>query len=102
MSASPPFASIAGGVGDGRDSAARPDILRAMPIYEYRCRACGDTFDELRPPGEADAPVTCACGAEDSARLPSLIARGSGGELPLAGAPQPAGGGGCCGGGCCS
>jgi len=72
-----------------------------MPIYEYRCRTCGDTFDELRPTTEADAPVTCTCGAEDSARLPSLIARGSGAELPMSGGAEPAGGG-CCGGGCCT
>ena len=80
---------------------ARAGILRAMPIYEYRCGTCGDTFDELRPTTEADAPVTCTCGAEDSARLPSLIARGSGAELPMSGGAEPAGGGGC-GGGCCT
>jgi putative FmdB family regulatory protein len=65
-----------------------------MPIYEYRCRACGVTFEELRSAGDADAPLTCACGQADTARLPSLIARGPGGdELPMAG-------GGCCGGSC--
>lgn len=67
-----------------------------MPVYEYRCRACGDTFEELRQAADADAPVACACGEADVARLPSMIApRGAGGELPMAG------GGGCCGGGAC-
>jgi putative FmdB family regulatory protein len=77
-----------------------------MPIYEYRCRACGRTDEVLRPLAEADDAVTCTCGADDSVRLPSLVARTSpvGAELPMAGgAPSaPAGGGGCCGGGCCS
>lgn len=73
-----------------------------MPIYEYRCRACGDTAEELRPLDRADAPLVCACGSEDRVRLPSLVARGvvSGGEgeLPMSGG----GAGGCCGGNCCA
>lgn len=69
-----------------------------MPIYEYRCRACGDTIEELRPAARADAPADCGCGQPDTVRLPSLIARG-GADLPLAGGHG--GGGGCCGGGCC-
>lgn len=70
-----------------------------MPIYEYRCRACGHTVEELRSLGEADDPVACSCGAHDTVRLPSLVARRAEGsaELPVAGG----GGGGCCGGGCC-
>jgi putative FmdB family regulatory protein len=78
--------------------------LPAMPIYEYRCRACGHTSEELRSPDLADAPVTCACGEVDSVRLPSLVARsassGVGAELPMAGGGGAASGG-CCGGGCC-
>lgn len=76
-----------------------------MPIYEYRCRACGRTREELRSPNQADDPVACECGHLDSARLPSLVARsraGVGGgpsELPMAGGDP---GGGCCGGGCCA
>jgi putative FmdB family regulatory protein len=84
-----------------------------MPIYEYRCRACGSTTEELRPLGDADVPLRCACGAHDVVRLPSLVARSSaiagsgslvGSELPMAGgtpggSPSPASG--CCGGGCC-
>jgi putative FmdB family regulatory protein len=78
-----------------------------MPIYEYRCRACGHTSELLRPVDRADAPVDCDCGETDTVRLPSLIARGqgAGAELPMAGG-APAGGapagGGCCGGGCCA
>lgn len=78
-----------------------------MPIYEYRCRACGDTAELLRTAADADAPAGCGCGATDSVRLPSLIARGSAtggtGNLPLASSAGPAAGAGagCCGGGCC-
>lgn len=67
-----------------------------MPLYEYRCQACGDTHEELRGVAEADAPVVCACGKSDTIRLPSLIARAGGDELPMAGT-----GGGCCGAGGC-
>ena len=73
-----------------------------MPIYEYRCRACGNTTEQLRALSRADDPVPCDCGVTDTVRLPSLVARshtGSGGELPMAGG-SPVGGG-CCGGGCC-
>jgi putative FmdB family regulatory protein len=77
-----------------------------MPIYEYRCRACGHTSEELLSPDRADAPVDCVCGEADTVRLPSLVARSGavGSELPMAGggAASAAGaGGGCCGGGCC-
>ncbi len=79
-------------------------MIATMPMYEYRCRACGDTFDRLRQLADADAPADCGCGSTDTARIPSVIARPSGGAtLPMASAP-PAGaspGGGCCGGGCC-
>jgi len=35
-----------------------------MPVYEYRCRACGATLEELQPVG-ASAPGPCpACGGE--------------------------------------
>jgi putative FmdB family regulatory protein len=69
-----------------------------MPLYEYRCRACGDTLEELRSADAADEPVPCGCGVADTVRLPSMIARSGGDELPLTGG----GGGGCCGGGCCA
>ena len=35
-----------------------------MPVYEYRCRACGATEEHLQPMG-SDAPGPCeACGGE--------------------------------------
>ncbi|MCF3107117.1 zinc ribbon domain-containing protein [Streptomyces roseoverticillatus] len=71
-----------------------------MPRYEYRCRACGDTFELSRPMAESSAPATCPVGHEDTVKLLSAVAvtGGSGASA----APAPQGGGGCCGGGCCA
>ncbi|ASY35190.1 hypothetical protein STTU_4881 [Streptomyces sp. Tu6071] len=71
-----------------------------MPRYEYRCRACGDTFELNRPMAESGAPASCPAGHPDTVKLLSTVAVGgrtAGGAAP---APQ-GGGGGCCGGGCC-
>ncbi|MEU7845207.1 zinc ribbon domain-containing protein [Micromonospora sp. NPDC049114] len=68
-----------------------------MPRYEFRCRACGDTFEVNRPMAEAGAPATCPQGHADTVKLLSAVSvtgRGTGG------AQAPAGGGGCCGGAC--
>ncbi|HBY98695.1 MAG: zinc ribbon domain-containing protein [Ardenticatenaceae bacterium] len=71
-----------------------------MPLYEYVCLDCLQTFDTLRKIGQADEPIRClACGSENTTRKLSLIAAptratGSG---ALAG---PASGCGCGAGGC--
>lgn len=71
-----------------------------MPVYEYRCVACGVRFDKLVPMSAADARFACPdCGAE-AARQVSLFAahsRGEGGQVT-----SVAGGGcaGCSGGSC--
>ncbi|WP_083958194.1 FmdB family zinc ribbon protein [Herbidospora mongoliensis] len=73
-----------------------------MPRYDYRCRACGSTFELNRPMAEANAPAPCPDGHGDTVKLLSTVAvtgTASGGS-----APRPSsggGGGGCCGGGCC-
>jgi putative FmdB family regulatory protein len=67
-----------------------------MPRYEFRCRACGSTFEVNRPMVEASAPAQCPAGHADTVKL--LAVGGLGGS-----APAPAGGGGgggCCGGAC--
>jgi putative FmdB family regulatory protein len=72
-----------------------------MPRYEYRCRACGDTFERTRPMSESSAPCTCPRGHDDTVRLLSTISVGgrtSAGQGE-AGRQSP-GGGGCCGGAC--
>jgi putative FmdB family regulatory protein len=71
-----------------------------MPRYDYRCRACGDTFEVSRPMSEASASATCPQGHTDTVKLLSTVAvTGRGGSVP----PAPSGGGGgggCCGGAC--
>jgi putative FmdB family regulatory protein len=42
-----------------------------MPIYEYRCPACGHEFEALVRPGKAPPPCA-ACGATGLERLLSL------------------------------
>ncbi len=69
-----------------------------MPRYEYRCRACGDTFERTRPMSESSAPATCPQGHDDAVRLLSAVAIG--GRAGSAPSPSSGGGGGCCGGGC--
>src|SRR5258706_12161060 len=65
-----------------------------MPRYEYRCRACGDTFERTRPMSESSAPCTCPQGHDDTVKLLSTVAVGG-----RAGSAAPmARGGGCCGG----
>jgi putative FmdB family regulatory protein len=68
-----------------------------MPRYEFRCRACGATFEVNRPMSEANAPAPCPGGHADTVKLLSTVALGGGatGSGP-AGVP----GGGCCGGAC--
>lgn len=42
-----------------------------MPIYEYRCRACGHEFDKLQRM-DADAPPCAQCGEDATERKVSL------------------------------
>jgi putative FmdB family regulatory protein len=70
-----------------------------MPRYDYRCRACGSTFELNRPMAEANARAACPSGHDDTVKLLSTVAvTGKAGTAP---APRASGGGGCCGGGCC-
>ena len=76
-----------------------------MPRYEFRCRACGDTFEVSRPMSEAAAPAACPEGHDDTVKLLSTVAVARAGtapsRLPSAGSsPAPAQAGGCCGGAC--
>ena len=75
-----------------------------MPRYEYRCRACGDTFEVSRPMSAASDAVDCPSGHNDTVKLLSTVAlTGRGGPAPRPSAPSAApraAGGGCCGGAC--
>ncbi|HTT50159.1 MAG TPA: zinc ribbon domain-containing protein [Streptosporangiaceae bacterium] len=68
-----------------------------MPTYEYRCRACGDTFERSRPMSEASEPCPCPQGHGDTVKLLSTVSVGG----RAGSTPRPGGqGGGCCGGAC--
>jgi putative FmdB family regulatory protein len=69
-----------------------------MPRYEYRCRACGATFELTRPMSESADPCTCPEGHGDTVKLLSAVAVG--GRAAASGPAGGSGGGGCCGGGC--
>ncbi len=69
-----------------------------MPRYEYRCRACGDTFELTRPMSESADPCHCPQGHDDTVKLLSTVAVG--GRAAASGSPAGGGAGGCCGGGC--
>ncbi|MFO7917692.1 MAG: zinc ribbon domain-containing protein [Anaerolineae bacterium] len=75
-----------------------------MPIYEYRCKQCEETFDKLRSFADADAPVQCPrCQQEGAERMISAFASFSSGARD--GSATSAGGnGGCasCQGGSCA
>jgi putative FmdB family regulatory protein len=67
-----------------------------VPRYEFRCRACGDTFLLTRPMSQSGDPASCPQGHQDTVKLLTTV--GIGGLS--AGRPAPAPGGGCCGGAC--
>jgi putative FmdB family regulatory protein len=69
-----------------------------VPLYDFRCRTCGDTFEVRRAMAEADVPASCPAGHADPVRLLPLVSVG-GRASPAAAAPY-VGGGGCCGGAC--
>ena len=70
-----------------------------MPRYEFRCRACGDTFEVTRPMAAANQAATCPGGHDDTVKLLSTVAMtGRSAAGPAAGAAAT--GGGCCGGSC--
>ena len=60
-----------------------------MPIYEYTCKACHKTFDQLvrsMSSAEADEKVACPeCGSKKTARAMSVFAVGAEGSRASAG-----------------
>ena len=48
-----------------------------MPLYEYRCRGCGERFEVLQRLGASGDDVLCPrCGEERPERLLSTFAAG--------------------------
>ena len=72
-----------------------------MPIYEYTCNICSNTFERLRLMSQMDDETRCPdCGGQSPRQLSvfaSFSTDANGGTMPMAGG---GGGGGCCGGGC--
>ena len=67
-----------------------------MPIYEYRCRGCGNEFEQyVHSASSGVACPTCAS-ALVNRKLSVFGLRTGGPEVSTV----PSGGGGCCGGGC--
>jgi putative FmdB family regulatory protein len=63
-------------------------------MYEFRCRACGSTFDVQRPMAESSAPASCPDGHDDTVKLLKMAGLSGSANAPSGG------GGGCCGGAC--
>ncbi len=76
---------------DGRDV----PYAVIVPCYEYRCRACGATFEQTRPMSESADPCRCPAGHDDTVKLLSTVAVGG-----RASERQASRGGGGCGGSC--
>lgn len=67
-----------------------------MPVYEYRCGACGREFERYLP--SAATAVACpACQSANVKRTLSVVAFKTGAGFTASAMPA---GGGCCGGGC--
>jgi putative FmdB family regulatory protein len=72
-----------------------------MPLYDYRCRTCDDTFEVRRSMAESDTAVTCPAGHAETVKLLAFAAIGGRATAAApAAAPAPMAGGGCCGGAC--
>lgn len=68
-----------------------------MPIYEFRCNACGHRFEKLCPMGENGANIDCPkCKTGRPHRVMSSFSAKSTGDAGFSG-PAAAGGGGCAG-----
>ncbi|WP_219461922.1 FmdB family zinc ribbon protein [Nonomuraea rhizosphaerae] len=72
-----------------------------MPRYDFRCRACGSTFEVSRPMSASNEPASCPEGHDDTVKLLSTVAMTTGATGSGSGSGGGGGGGGCCGGGCC-
>src|SRR5690348_6138314 len=48
-----------------------------MPLYEYRCKTCGNTFEKLRRMSDSDRDVECPdCKSPETERQLSTFAAG--------------------------
>jgi putative FmdB family regulatory protein len=45
-----------------------------VPVYEYRCASCGETFDEVQPMGSSPPEACPHCGAAGLKRVYGRVA----------------------------
>lgn len=65
-----------------------------MPLYEFRCKVCGERFERLMRFGESSDELACpACEQHAVERLFSTFARSGGGGGGAVCDPAPVGGG---------
>jgi len=78
-----------------------PTLRLPMPLFEFRCRACGDDFEVLVR--NRESPCCPECGGAELDRLMSAPVGhvGAGATLPITGAGCPPRGAPPCGPGCC-
>ena len=54
-----------------------------MPMYEYRCNACSETYEKLRRMEDADRDLKCPnCGADVERLVSAFATSGSCGPAP--------------------
>ncbi len=56
-----------------------------MPMYEYRCRDCGQSFEEIRGVNELDEGALCPTCGGGAEKLFSSFATATGGGAASAG-----------------
>ena len=64
-----------------------------MPIYEFKCKKCGERFEALRPVGDSGKKLNCPdCGAKAPEKVPAVFATSSSSASPSGGAARPSSG----------
>ncbi len=48
--------------------------MAGVPLYEFKCKECDDTFEVRRPMSEASDPAVCPQGHDGAVRLLSVFA----------------------------
>ncbi|GAB4555926.1 MAG: hypothetical protein OHK0023_27740 [Anaerolineae bacterium] len=64
-----------------------------MPVYDYYCQACGETFEKKVKFEEADAVECPKCRTKARRKLTKVAVKTSGGSTPSVSYSNPAPGG---------
>jgi len=63
-----------------------------MPLYEYRCKSCGEEFEKMVRFSETQSPICPTCSSQQTEKKLSLVAtRGFSGGLSLGSASSSCG-----------